>query len=130
MCSVLYPPHGLRRVGAGLARAWDYNGVTDYLQTANDQVCLLLQVEIVAVLKALDEILAVDGVDGVFIGPADLAADMGKIVNPGAPAVQAAAKDALIRKSLTGKAGGILTSDRTLAKGYAEIGAKFLAGGV
>jgi 4-hydroxy-2-oxoheptanedioate aldolase len=127
--SVLYPPHGLRGVGAGLARASDYNGVSDYLQTANGEVCLLLQVESVAGLDALDEILGVEGVDGVFIGPADLAADMGQLGNPGAAEVQAAVSDALVRIRAAGRAAGILTSDRALARGYAEAGVDFLAVG-
>lgn len=127
--SILYPPHGLRGVGAGLARASDYNGVSDYLQTANGEVCLLLQVESVAGLDALDEILGVEGVDGVFIGPADLAADMGQLGNPGAAEVQAAVSDALVRIRAAGRAAGILTSDRALARGYAEAGVDFLAVG-
>lgn len=87
--SVLYPPQGVRGVGAALARASDYNGIPDYLQTANNEICLLLQVESIAGIEALDDILAVEGVDGVFVGPADLAADMGFLGRPGAPEVQA-----------------------------------------
>lgn len=127
--SVLYPPEGLRGVGAGLARASDYNGVTDYLQSANEEICLLLQVESVAGIEALDDILAVTGVDGVFIGPADLAADMGKLGKPGAPEVQAVVNDALTRIRRADKAAGILTSDQSLAKGYAKMGVEFLAVG-
>ncbi|CUH82256.1 aldolase/citrate lyase family protein [Tropicibacter naphthalenivorans] len=127
--SVSYPPVGVRGVGAALARASSYNGIADYLQTANEQVCLLLQVESRAGLEALDDILNVEGVDGVFIGPADLAADMGFLGQPGAPEVQAAVNDALTRIRAAGKAAGILTSDRALAKGYAEMGVEFLAVG-
>lgn len=127
--SVSYPPVGVRGVGAALARASAYNAVPDYLQTANDEVCLLLQVESMAGLAGLDDILATDGVDGVFIGPADLAADMGFLGKPGAPEVQAAVTDALTRIRAAGKAAGILTSDQTLAKGYAEMGVEFLAVG-
>ncbi len=127
--SVNYPPNGVRGVGAALARASGYNAVPDYLQTANDEICLLLQVESVAGLAALDDILAVDGVDGVFIGPADLAADMGHLGAPGAPEVQEAVTDALRRIRAAGKAAGILTSDRALAQGYADMGVEFLAVG-
>lgn len=127
--SMLYPPHGVRGVGAALARASDYGGTADYLTTANDQVCLLLQVENVAGLAALDEIAATPGVDGVFIGPADLAADMGHPGNPGHPEVQAAVNDAFTRIHAAGKAAGILTSDTTLNKGYLERGVEFLAVG-
>lgn len=127
--SMLYPPKGVRGVGAALARASSYNGITDYLQTANDEVCLLLQVESLAGISALDDILAVEDVDGVFIGPADLAADMGYLGRPGAPEVQAVVNDALARIRAAGKAAGILTSDQALAKGYAENGIEFLAVG-
>ena len=72
-----YPPHGVRGVGAALARASAFNRTTDYLTTADDQICLLLQVENRRGISSLDEILAMEGVDGVFIGPADLAADLG-----------------------------------------------------
>ncbi|OYX43153.1 MAG: 2-keto-3-deoxy-L-rhamnonate aldolase [Rhodobacterales bacterium 32-67-9] len=125
--SMLYPPQGVRGVGAALARASGYGAVGDYLASANDEVCLLLQVESRAGLDALDDILAVDGVDGVFIGPADLAADMGHRGNPGAPEVEAAVTDALRRIRAAGRAAGILTSDRALAKSYAATGVEFLA---
>ena len=127
--SMLYPPEGVRGVGAALARASAYNAIGDYLHTANDEVCLLLQVESRAGIAALDDILALDGVDGVFVGPADLAADMGFRGQPGAPQVQKAVVGALTRIRKAGKAAGILTSDRTLAKGYAEMGVEFLAVG-
>ncbi|MEZ5725422.1 MAG: HpcH/HpaI aldolase/citrate lyase family protein [Paracoccaceae bacterium] len=127
--SVLYPPKGVRGVGAALARASEYNGIPDYLQTANEEICLLLQVESRAGMDALDEILAVDGVDGVFIGPADLAADMGFLGQPGAEEVQAVVNDALGRIRAAGRAAGILTSDHALAAGYASAGVEFLAVG-
>lgn len=125
--SVLYPPHGVRGVGAALARASDYNAIGDYLQTANDEVCVLLQVESVAGVASLDALLEVEGVDGVFIGPADLAADMGYLGHPGAPEVQEVVIDALTRIRAAGRAAGILTSDRALAQGYVELGVEFLA---
>jgi 4-hydroxy-2-oxoheptanedioate aldolase len=125
--SVLYPPAGVRGIGAALARASGYSSIPDYLTTANDEICLLVQVESRAGLDALDDILATDGLDGVFIGPADLAADLGHIGKPGAPEVQAAVVDALTRIRAAGKAAGILTSDRALAQQYAEMGVEFLA---
>ena len=72
-----YPPAGIRGSGAMIARATMFAGVENYVATADAQMCLLVQVESHKGLEALDDILAVDGVDGVFIGPADLAADMG-----------------------------------------------------
>ncbi len=103
-----YPPHGDRGVGYMLGRASEFGKVADYGTTADAQVCLLVQVESLKGLAALDEILTVDGVDGVFIGPADLAADMGHMGNAMHPDVQAAIMDALSRIAASGKAAGIL----------------------
>ncbi|WP_414474768.1 4-hydroxy-2-oxoheptanedioate aldolase [Microvirga sp. M2] len=122
-----YPPEGMRGVGAALARASHYNRLPDYLQSANEQICLLLQVESRAGLAAIEEIAAIDGVDGIFVGPADLAADMGFLGDPGAPEVQAAVIDGLRRSLACGKAAGILTADQELAKSYVELGASFVA---
>lgn len=127
--SMKYPPQGVRGVGAALARASGYNGITNYLQTANDEVCVLVQVESRAGIDALDDILSVDGVDGVFVGPADLAADMGMLGKPGAPKVQEVVVSTLTRIRAAGKAAGILTSDQTLAAQYKEMGVEFLAVG-
>jgi 4-hydroxy-2-oxoheptanedioate aldolase len=124
--AVRYPPHGMRGVGASLARASGFNRIPDYLQTANGEVCLLLQIESRAGLANLDAITATEGVDGVFIGPADLAADMGFLGKPGAPEVQAAVEDALRRIQDRGKAAGILTADQWLARRYVELGAGFV----
>ncbi len=127
--AMLYPPQGVRGVGAALARASAYGTTPDYLISANAQTCLLLQIESVAGLAALDEIAATDGVDGVFIGPSDLAADMGLLGKAGAPQVQAVVETALIRIQAAGKAAGILTADRALARRYLDLGATFVAVG-
>ncbi|WBU63573.1 HpcH/HpaI aldolase family protein [Paracoccus aerodenitrificans] len=127
--SVLYPPNGVRGIGAALARASGYGAVTDYLKSANDQICLLLQIESRLGIESLDEILAVEGVDGIFIGPADLAADMGYLGQPEAPEVQEVVLDALSRIRAAGRAAGILTSAQSLAHKYADIGIEFLAVG-
>lgn len=124
-----YPPHGVRGVGAALARASKFNAIPDYLQTANNEVCLLLQIESRAGLAALEDIANTDGVDGVFIGPADLAADMGYLGQPAAPEVQQAVEQALKRIIACGKAAGILTSDTKMAARYLELGATFVAVG-
>ena len=124
--AISYPPHGIRGVGAALARASNFNRIPDYLQTANDEICLLLQIESRAGLANLDAIASIEGVDGVFVGPADLAADLGFLGKPGAPEVQAAVEDALKRIQGHGKAAGILTADQALAKRYVELGATFV----
>lgn len=125
--AVTYPPHGVRGVGSALARASDFSGIPDYLQTARTEICLLAQVENNAGLAALDDILAVDGLDGVFIGPSDLAADMGFIGQAGAPQVKAAVLDAVTRIVASGKAAGILTLDKELQAQCRDIGATFIA---
>ena len=125
-----YPPDGIRGVGSALARASRFSGITDYLVTANDQICLLVQVETRKGLDALDDILATDGVDGVFIGPADLAADMGFLGNPQASEVQAAITDALLRINASGKAAGILALDPSFAQSCFALGARFVAVGI
>ena len=125
--AVRYPPHGIRGVGAGLGRASDFNRTPDYLATANAEICLLVQIESRAGLAALDEIAAVEGVDGLFIGPSDLAADMGLLGNPGAPEVLAVITDAFRRIEAHGKARGIMTVSPEQAGQYRTLGADFMA---
>lgn len=124
--AVRYPPHGVRGVGAALARASDFNRISDYLHTANDEICLLVQAESVAAVDNLEAIAAVDGVDGIFIGPADLAADMGYLGKPGAPEVVRIVEAAIARIIACGKAAGILIGDLSLARHYADLGASFV----
>ncbi|WP_437882210.1 4-hydroxy-2-oxoheptanedioate aldolase [Pseudomonas sp. LRF_L74] len=128
--AIHYPPSGVRGVGSALARASRWNSIPGYLDKADEQMCLLVQIENLDGLARLDEIVAVDGVDGVFIGPADLSASMGHRGNPGHPDVQAAIEDAIIRIGKAGKAAGILSADQKLARRYIELGAKFVAVGV
>lgn len=125
--AVTYPPHGVRGVGSALARASNFSAIPDYLQTADAEICLLVQVENRAGIKALDEILEVEGVDGVFIGPSDLAADMGFIGNAGAPEVKAAVMEAMGKIVASGKAGGILTLDPEMQRACLDVGATFVA---
>lgn len=125
-----YPPKGIRGVGSALARASRWNSIPDYLNQADAQMCLLVQIENLQGLANLDAIAAVEGVDGVFIGPADLSASMGHRGNPGHPEVQAAIEDAIVRIQKAGKAAGILSADEQLARRYIELGAAFVAVGV
>lgn len=125
-----YPPSGVRGVGSALARASRWNSIAGYLDQADQQMCLLVQIENLEGLANLDAIAAVDGVDGVFIGPADLSASMGQRGNPGHPEVQAAIEDAIARIRKAGKAAGILSADEQLARRYIELGAAFVAVGV
>ncbi|SHL22889.1 2,4-dihydroxyhept-2-enedioate aldolase [Roseovarius marisflavi] len=125
-----YPPEGIRGSGAALARASHFSTIPDYIATANAQMCLLVQVETVDGIAALDEILEVEGVDGVFIGPSDLAADMGHLGDSSAPPVARIIKDALSRIAASDKAAGILALDHATAQKYAGCGAQFLAVGI
>ena len=125
-----YPPEGIRGSGAALARASRFAAIPDYIRTANDQMCLLVQVETVKGIEALDAILAVEGVDGVFIGPSDLAADMGHRGDSTNPEVRAVIKDALGRIAGSDKAAGILALDHDTARDYRDWGAQFLAVGI
>lgn len=122
-----YPPDGVRGVGASTARASNFNAHADYLHTANDQICLFVQVESRAGLAALPDILAVDGVDGVFIGPSDLSADLGHLGNPHAPAVVTAIDCALDAIAASGKASGIFAVDPVDAERYLARGVSFVA---
>lgn len=125
-----YPPQGMRGVGSALARASRWNSIPGYLDQADEQMCLLVQIENREGLANLDEIAAVEGVDGVFIGPADLSASLGHRGNPGHADVQAAIEDAITRIVQSGKAAGILSADENLARRYIELGATFVAVGV
>ena len=88
-----------------------------------------MQVETVKGLSNIEAIAAVEGVDGIFIGPSDLAADMGHLGNPGRPEVQQAVESGLKRIMAAGKPAGILTADEKLARGYIDLGATFVAVG-
>lgn len=124
-----FPPEGIRGNGALLGRASDYGGISDYTATANDQICVMVQAESRAALENLDEILAVDGLDCVFIGPADLCADMGYPGQPEAPEVVAAIEDAIPRIAAAGKAPGIVTFKLDQLARYVELGVTFLGVG-
>lgn len=127
--AVRYPPRGIRGVGAGSARASNFGNIDDYISTADDQMCLMVQIETRAGLAALDEIAATEGVDCLFIGPSDLSADMGYPGNPFAPEVQAAIEDAIPRIRAHGKAAGVYMTDKSYAQRYFELGATMIAVG-
>ena len=125
-----YPPQGVRGVGSAIARSSRWARHADYLHEANERVCLLVQVETVAALQQLDAIAATVGVDGVFIGPADLAASMGHLGQPAHPEVRAAIEAAIARIRAQGKPAGVLASDEAFARRCLALGAQFVAVGV
>ena len=123
-----YPPHGIRGVSVA-ARASRYGRTPGYLGKANDEICVLVQVETRAALSELEAIAEVPGVDGVFIGPSDLAASLGHLGNPQHAEVQKAIKDAVDRLTKVGKPAGMLTGNEEEAKRYIDWGYKFVAVG-
>ncbi|MFO7748287.1 MAG: HpcH/HpaI aldolase/citrate lyase family protein [Orrella sp.] len=125
-----YPPNGFRGVGYGTARVSRWDLRTDYPKVADQEVCLLVQAETKTAIENLDAICAVEGVDGVFLGPSDLAAAYGHLGNPAHPDVQAVIEQGIATILKHGKAPGVLTPDETLAKHYLSLGAKFVAVGL
>jgi 4-hydroxy-2-oxoheptanedioate aldolase len=125
-----YPPQGIRGVGSALARSSRWNQITDYLHLADQEMCVLVQIESATGLRNLEAIAQVRGVDGVFFGPADLSASMGYLGQPGHPGVQRAITQGMEIVLASGKAPGILTADSALARQYLDAGALFVAVGV
>jgi len=123
-----YPPAGIRGITTG-GRASRYGRAASYLKEADRQVCLLVQAETLGAIDRIPEIAAVDGVDGVFVGPSDLSASMGHIGNPLHPEVQRAIETAAKRINDAGKVSGILTSVEVDARRYIEWGYRFVAVG-
>jgi 4-hydroxy-2-oxoheptanedioate aldolase len=129
VAAVRYPPRGLRGV-AGTMRAARYGRIRDYVQTADAEICLILQVETRLALDRLEEIAGVDGVDAIFFGPADLAASMGHLGSPGHPEVKAAILAGIARMRALGKPAGLLTLNPDFARACIDAGAAFTAVGL
>ncbi|HTT42331.1 MAG TPA: aldolase/citrate lyase family protein [Steroidobacteraceae bacterium] len=125
-----YPPAGMRGVGSALARASRWNQVRNYLSGCGAEICVLLQVESVPGLEQLGAIAATAGVDGIFFGPADLAASMGLLGSPMDARVQQAIEGGIRQVRAAGKAAGVLAPDEALARRYLAAGAQFVAVGV
>ena len=123
-----YPPLGMRGVSVA-PRANLYGRVPNYHGTAHEDICVLVQVETAAAVHEIEEIARVEGVDGIFIGPSDLAADLGHLGNPNHPEVQEAITGAGARIRAAGRAAGILTSDPDAAARYLALGFTFVAVG-
>ena len=111
------------------SRASRYGRVTDYLKKADAEICLLVQVETQRRSTQLEAIAAVEGVDGVFIGPSDLSASLGHIGNPAHPEAQKAMQDAVTRLKKIGKPAGILTGNEEEIRRYICWGYTFVAVG-
>lgn len=119
---------GLRGMAVGRVSRWGL--YPRYVHEANDQACLLVQIETTLALKNLDAIAATPGVDGVFIGPTDLSASMGHPGNAGHPDVQKAIRDAIARIRRAGKAAGTIAMQEAQARQWLDAGAQFVAVGL
>jgi 4-hydroxy-2-oxoheptanedioate aldolase len=124
-----YGPRGVRGM-AGMTRATRYGRVDDYFTKAEEGLCLIVQVESVAGFEALEEIAAVDGVDAVFFGPADLSASMGYPGQFDHPEVVETIKAGFARLAAVGKPGGVMALEPAAAKSYMTMGSLFTAVGV
>lgn len=121
-----YPPAGIRGVGSALARASGWNRQADYLRTAADSVSVTVQIESARGMAALPEIATVDGVDGIFIGPADLAASLGHLGEPEHPQVVAVVEKAIAAIVAAGRPAGVNAFNEALAGRYLQAGASFV----
>jgi len=129
VAAMRYPLRGVRGV-AGTTRASRFGRVADYVKRAEEELCLLVQIESRLGLDNLEAIARTDGVDGVFIGPADLAAGLGHLGQQGHPEVQKAIEEGVKRIKGCGKPAGILAVDEASARRYIEWGTTFTAVGV
>ncbi|MBP0590086.1 HpcH/HpaI aldolase/citrate lyase family protein [Paraburkholderia sp. LEh10] len=123
-----YPPEGVRGY-ASAARASGFGRVKDYPKLCANELCVLVQIESRLGLQNLERIAAVEGIDGIFIGPGDLSAALGHVGDIKHPDVQAAVEDAIKRIVALGKPAGILIGDEALARRYIELGCTFTAVG-
>jgi 4-hydroxy-2-oxoheptanedioate aldolase len=124
--AVRYPPLGVRGVGSALARSARWNRVEDYLADAGRHTSLYVQIETAAGVEAAAGIAAVDGVDGVFVGPSDLAASMGLLGLQSHPDVVAAVRRTFDAVRAAGKPVGVNAFDPEVARGYVDAGADFV----
>lgn len=124
--AVRYPPRGRRGVGSALARSARWNRVEDYLQDADRHTSLFVQIETAEGVANAAAIAAVDGVDGVFLGPSDLAASMGLLGQQSHPEVTAAVRRAFDAVRAAGKPVGVNAFDPAVARSYVDAGASFV----
>lgn len=124
-----YPPQGVRGVGSALARSARWNRVPSYLATASDTLTCIVQIESAAAVDQVADIVAVDGVDAIFIGPSDLAASMGYLGQQSHPEVVAAVHTAISAAKAAGKYVGVNAFDEAQARVYLDAGVDFIAVG-
>ncbi len=123
-----YPPTGIRGVSVS-HRGNRFGTVEDFFKIANDNICVQVQIESRSGIDNIDAICAVDGIDGIFVGPSDLSAGLGHLNNPLHPEVQSAIQHIFHRAISAGKSTGILAPVEADARRYMEMGANFVAVG-
>jgi 4-hydroxy-2-oxoheptanedioate aldolase len=126
VAAVRYPPHGVRGVGSALARAARWNRIPDYLARADETISLAVQIETAEAVENVKDILAVDGIDAIFIGPSDLAASMGHLGEQEHPEVIAAVERCLAAAQDAGKPAGVNAFVEATARRYIQAGARFV----
>lgn len=127
--AVRYPHGGVRGVGSALARSARWNRVENYLGRASETISLTVQIESATAVANVEEILAVDGVDQIFIGPSDLAASMGHLGQQNHPDVVEAVLSSITAAKAAGKPAGVNAFVPADAERYMEAGASFVAVG-
>jgi 4-hydroxy-2-oxoheptanedioate aldolase len=123
--AVQYAPKGVRGLGGGLTRATRWGAITDYIHKAEHEICLVLQIESLEGLEELETITLTEGVDAIFIGPADLAASLGYPGQYSHPAVCLAVEQAIEKVHALGKPVGVFCGDPQQAQRYGQLGASF-----
>lgn len=123
-----YPPMGVRGVSVA-HRSNAFGAISDYFENINHNICVMVQIETQQAVDNVEAITAVDGVDGIFVGPSDLSASLGHFGNPKHPDVQAAIRHIFAVANQQGKACGILAPVETDARQYMAMGATFVAVG-
>jgi 4-hydroxy-2-oxoheptanedioate aldolase len=128
--AVKYPPEGRRGMGTSMARAARWNAIPGYLQQANEEICVIVQVETVSAVGNLEAIVNTPGIDGVFFGPSDLSASMGHVGEVSHPEVIETVSAGLRTVRAAGKNAGLLCLDETQVPHYVDCGANFVGIGV
>ncbi|MGJ8628223.1 MAG: HpcH/HpaI aldolase family protein [Sulfitobacter sp.] len=123
-----YPPRGIRGV-AGTMRGNKFGRVTDYYTDVENQTAILIQLETVQAVEKAVDFVAVDGVDGIFFGPADIGADMGILGNPMHSDIWALIRPAARKLMARGMPVGTLVSDPDFAAELLNDGFSFVACG-
>ncbi|MFJ2620984.1 aldolase/citrate lyase family protein [Glutamicibacter sp. NPDC087344] len=124
-----YPPAGVRGVGSALARSARWNRIPDYLQRAEETITIMVQIESAEAVENVEQILATEGVDGIFIGPSDLAASMGVIGQQNHPEVVSGVLKSITAARTAGKYAGVNAFDESTARKYIEAGAQYVGVG-